>query len=80
MFMKYHSGKMISLGDRVTYNGQEGCIALIGGEVGSGSALIKQEEWNLNDEQLFVFFDNGARLILDGAQDDELLALVARSG
>lgn len=71
--MKYQSGKTISLGDRVTYNGQEGCIALIGNESGSGSPLILRKEWVMSDAQVLILFDNGARLMLDDVPEDDLL-------
>lgn len=74
--MKYHSGKTISLGDRVSYNGQNGCIALIGGESNSGSPLIKRKEWSITDAEVLILFDNGARLTLDDVWEDNLLVFL----
>lgn len=76
--MKYQSGETISPGDRVTYNGQDGCIALIGGELESGSHFIKPEEWSISESELLILFDNGARLILDDISEEDLLVFRRR--
>jgi hypothetical protein len=72
--MKYRSGDVICVGDRVTYNGQEGCIALIGSE-DSGCCGMKRPEWTMRNSQLLIVFDNGARLMLDQVQEDDHLVL-----
>ena len=78
--MKYHSGEMISVGDRVKYNSQEGYVALIAGDSRSESPSDKPEIWNLNEGELLILFDNGARLVLDEVSNDELLVFCARNG
>ena len=80
LVMKYYSGNNITLGDRVYYHNQEGCIALIGGESGSGSPLIIQTEWELKGGEVFVLFDNGGSLILDEVENDDLLVFCKRAG
>jgi hypothetical protein len=74
--MKYHSGKTISLGDRMAYNGQEGCVALIGRDPKSGTPLILPKEWDINDAEILILFDNGARLVLGNVPADELLVFL----
>ena len=74
--MKYHSGSIISLGDRVKYNGQEGCIALIGCDTGSGSPAIQRADWIMSDSEILILFDNNARLMLDTVSEDDLLNFV----
>lgn len=74
--MKYYSGKPISIGDKVTYNGQSGCIALIGSESQSGDLNVLRSEYTMNPEQVLVLFDNGARLMLDDVPEEDLLVLV----
>ncbi len=76
--MKYNSGDNSALGDRITYNGQGGCIALIGPKSESGSPLILREEWTMNKTQVLILFDNGARLMLDEIYEDPLLVLCQR--
>jgi hypothetical protein len=71
--MKYQLGEIISLGDRVTYNGQKGRIALIGSKSRSGCRGIRRADWIMNDSQILVLFDNGARLMLDNPSEDNLL-------
>jgi len=78
--MKNHSGEMISVGDRVKYNGQKGSIALVSGESRSASPSIKLEEWDLNDGDVLILFSNGARLLLNEVPNDELLMFSGRSG
>jgi hypothetical protein len=78
--MKYHSDEMISVGDRVKYNGQEGCVALVAGESRSGSPLIKWEEWTLNEGEVLILFNNGALLRLDDVQNEEDLVFQERIG
>ena len=76
--MKYLSGESIAIGDRVTYNGQQGCIALIGQQAESGTPSIQRTKWNMNDSQILIFFDNGARLMLDDVPDDAFLVFCRR--
>jgi hypothetical protein len=78
--VKYQSGASIVLGDSVEYNGQKGCIALVGHEGGSGSLLVKREEWGMNDSQILIRFDNGAFLMLDDPSKDDLLVFYRRKG
>jgi len=76
--MKYQSGEIIFVGDRVTYNGQEGCIALIGCELGSGCSGVQRADWTMNDSQVLILFDNNARLMLDNTPEDHLLVFRRR--
>ena len=76
--MQYQSEETISLGDRVTYNGQEGCIALIGCELGSGCSGVQRPDWSMNDSQVLVLFENNARLMLDNISEDDLLIFCRR--
>jgi hypothetical protein len=76
--MKYQSGEIISLGDCVTYNGQKGCIALIGREPASGSPAIEPTEWVMNELEILILFDNGARLKLENVIKDDLLVFCRR--
>jgi hypothetical protein len=76
--MNYRSGQIISLGDQVTYNGQKGYIALIGCELGSGCSGVQRSEWNMNDTQVLILFDNDARLMLDNVLDEDLLVFCER--
>ena len=66
------------MGDRVTYNGQPGCIALVGCKPGSGHPNIRQAEWTMNESEILILFDNGAILKLDNVQDDDLLVFLSR--
>jgi hypothetical protein len=76
--IKYQSGQVVSLGDRVKYHGQAGCIALIGREPGVGCSGIQRSDWNMNDSEVFILFDNGARLTLDDTSEDDLLVFCER--
>ena len=78
--MKYYTGESILPGDQVTYNGQEGCVALSGTQSTSGSPAIIREEWHISDDEILILFNNGARLKLDRVQEDELLAFHRRAG
>lgn len=71
--IKYHSGRTVSIGDRVTFSGQNGCIALIGCHSGSGCPGVLRTEWTMNDTEVLVLFDDGGRLILDNISDEDLL-------
>ena len=71
--IEYQSGGSVSLGDRVTYNGQKGCIALIGCEEGSGCSGVQRSEWAMNDTEVLILFDNGALLMLDKIEEEDLL-------
>lgn len=75
--MKYYSGRMISVGDRIAYNGQQGTVALVGRGSESGCAGIRPSEWTMNDSEIFIRFDNGALLKLDHISEDELLVFVS---
>ena len=75
--MKYHSGEVIRLGDRVKYHGQGGCIALIGSETGSACCDLNRSEWAMQDSEVVILFDNGARLMLDQTAEDDLLRRAA---
>jgi len=74
--MKYYSGESVSIGDRVTYNGQSGCIALIGSESPSGALNVLRSEYAMTPKQVLVLFDNGARLMLDDVPEEDLLVLI----
>ena len=54
--MKYQSGEMVCVGDRVKYNGQEGLVALVAGESRLGSPLIKRGEWALKVGEALILF------------------------
>jgi hypothetical protein len=77
--MQYESGQIVSLGDRVKYNGQAGCIAVIGSEPGVGCSGIQRSDWgNMGDLQVLILFDNGALLMLDNTVEEDLLVFCER--
>jgi len=76
--MKYQSGEIVSLADHVTYNSQKGCIALIGCELGAGCPGVQRSDWIMNDTQVLILFDNGARLMLDNLTEEDLLVFCER--
>jgi hypothetical protein len=76
--MKYQSGPIVSLGDRVTYSGQKGCIALIGCESGAGCPGVQRAEWTMSDTEVLILFDDGGRLILDNISEEDLLVFHER--
>ena len=68
------------MGDRVKYNKQEGCVALIGCSPTSGCAAVRRKDWSMNRSQVLILFDNGARLVLDNVSEDQHLVLCRRRG
>ena len=74
--MKYPSGDTIRVGDRIEYNGQSGCVALVGDM--NGACCGVRQLRSLGQEEIYILFDNRARLVLDETEEDELLVLVAR--
>lgn len=78
--MKYQSGQVVFLGDRVTYSRHKGCIALIGCESRSGCPGIQRSEWTMNDTEVLILFDDGGRLILEKISEEDLLVFCGRAG
>ena len=74
--MKYPSGDTVRVGDRIEYNGQAGCVALVG-DMNGACCGVRQLK-SLRQEEIYIQFDNRARLVLDETEQDELLVLVAR--
>ena len=77
--MKYQSGEIVSLGDRVKYNGQDGCVALIGRESGVGCSGVRRLDWRMSDTEILILFDNGARLMLNNVSEEDLLVFSQRA-
>jgi hypothetical protein len=68
MDQRYRDGREIHVGDRVTYNKQRGKVVF----VADRGEFAKGYEWKEHSSGVMIEFDNGARLLLEAA--DELLA------
>ena len=69
MDQRYKDGREIHVGDRVTYNKQYGKIVF----VADRGEFAKGYEWKDYSSGFMIEFDNGARLLLEVA--DDLLVL-----
>jgi hypothetical protein len=65
MDQRYSSGREIHVGDRVTYNNQQGQVVF----VADRGEYAKGYEWKEYSSGIMIVFDNGARLRLDAADD-----------
>lgn len=65
MDQRYSTGREIHVGDRVAYNKQRGRIVFVAdrGEFAEGY------EWKDRSSGIMIEFDNGARLLLDAADN-----------
>lgn len=65
MDQRYSTGREIHVGDRVSYNNQRGRIVF----VADRGEFAKGYEWKDYSSGVMIEFDNGARLLLEAADD-----------